>query len=100
MEKTQRTGREVQLPVRCAVSFFPLYPSLHLHREIPHGLDSFILFLTGGVNVSPQGEPGVIVSQHGGHGPDVHTALEGQGGGSVSEIMEPMCFGPVSFRIR
>ena len=81
-EKTQRTGREVRLPNRCAVCF-PLRPLSHLRHEVAHGLGCLILLLAGGVGVCPQGEPCVVVPQHGRDGFDVHAALEGQSGEGV-----------------
>ena len=60
-EKTQRTGREVRLPNRCAGYFLEaLLP--YLCHEVPHGLSCLVLLLPGGVGVGPQGEPGVEVA--------------------------------------
>ena len=82
-QKTQRTGREVRLPNRCAVCI-PLRPLSHLRHEAPHGLGRLVLFLAGGVGVGPQGEPCVVVPQHGGDRFDVYPVLEGQGGKGVA----------------
>ena len=43
----------------------------------------FLLFLSGSVGVSPQGEPGVEVSQHGGDSLYVHTVLQRRGSKGV-----------------
>ena len=71
------------LPVRFFL--FVLHDLLH---EVSHGLGRFVLLLPGGVGVGAQGEPGIVVPRHGGHGFDVHAVLEGCGGEGVTEIME------------
>ena len=48
-----------------------------------------ILLLAGGVGIGAQGEPCVVVAQHGGHRLDVHAVLEGQGGEGMTEIGDP-----------
>lgn len=60
----------------------------HLRHEAAHGLCRLILLLPGGVGVGPQGESGIIVTQHGGDGFDVHAVLKGQGGEGVPEVVE------------
>lgn len=87
-EKTQRTGKEVRLPNRCAVLLSWRWDLPHLRHEVPHGLGCFILFLAGGVGVGAEGEPGVVVPQHGGDGFDVHAVLKSQGGEGVPEIRQ------------
>ena len=82
MKKTQRPGREVRLPNRCAVGF-PLRPLSYLCHEAAHGPGGFVLFLGGGVGVGAECESCIVVSQHGGDGFDVHAVLEGQGGEGV-----------------
>lgn len=57
-------------------------------QDVAHGLGCLILLLPGGVGVGAQGEPGIVVPRHGGHGFDVHAVLEGCGGEGVTEIME------------
>lgn len=52
----------------------------------------FLLFLSGSVGVSPQGEPGVEVSQHGGDSLYVHTVLQRRGSKGVTEIVESKVF--------
>lgn len=81
-----RQGSSASRPVRCAVSCLPLS---HLRHEVAHGLGCFILLLAGGVGVGAEGEPGVVVPQHGRDRLDVHAVLEGQGGEGVPEIVEP-----------
>ena len=88
----QRTGREVRLPNRCAALLSWGWDLPHLRHEAAHGLCRLVLLLPGGVGVCPQGEPGVVVAQHGGDGFDVHAVLEGQGGEGVPEIVEPEVF--------
>ena len=51
-EKTQRTGGEVRLPVRCAVLLSLIFLP-YLRHEVAHGLRRFILLLSGGVGVCP-----------------------------------------------
>ena len=77
---------KICLPVRFLLPFSLLYD---LPQDVAHGLGGFVLLLTGGVGISAQSEPGVIVPQHGGHGFHVHAVLEGCGGEGVTEIMEP-----------
>ena len=60
----------------------------HLFHEVSHLLRCLFLHLPGGVGVGAQGEPGIVVPRHGGHGFDVHAVLEGCGGEGVTEIME------------
>ena len=87
-EKTQRTGREVWLPNRCAVCF-PLRLLSHLRHEVSHGLRCLVLLLAGGVGVGAEGESCIVMSQHGGDGFDVHAVLESQGGEGVTQVVEP-----------
>ena len=70
----------------------------HLRHETPHGLGRLILLLLGGVGVGAEGEPGVVVTQHGGDGLDVHAVLKGQGGEGMPEIMEPEMFQASAFQ--
>ena len=73
-----RQGSSASRPVRCAVCFWPSLS--YLRHEAAHGLGSFVLFLAGGVGVGAEGEPCVVVAQHGGDRLDVYAVLEGQGG--------------------
>ena len=82
-EKTQRTGGEARLPNRCAVLLFRWCVLPYLRHEVAHGLGGFILLLPGGVGVGAEGEPGVVVSQHGVDGLDIDAVLECQGGEGV-----------------
>ena len=66
-----------------AFFFLPLSDLLH---EATHGGSCLVLFLPGSVGVSPQGEPGVEVSQHGGDSLYVHTVLQRRGSKGVTEI--------------
>ena len=66
-------------------SFQILHHSFH---EAAHLLRRLFLHLPCGVGVGAQGEPGIVVPRHGGHGFDVHAVLEGCGGEGVTEIME------------
>ena len=75
-QKTQRTRKEVRLPNRCAVCFFRSLS--HLRHKVAHGLRCFVLLLAGGVGVGAEGEPCIVVSQHGGDCLDIHAVLEGQ----------------------
>ena len=61
------------------------------------------------MGVGAEGEPGIVVAQHGGDRFDVHAVLEGQGGEGMPEIVEPKVLQPsvlqdalvqVSHRIR
>ena len=72
-----------------AFFFLPLQGLL---QEAAHGGGCLALFLPGGVGVGPQGEPGVEVAQHRGHGLHVHSVLQGGGGESVTEIVESKVF--------
>lgn len=78
-EKTQRTAREVRLPRQCAV-LLSLLSLPYLRHQAPYGLCRIVLFLPCGVGVGPRGEPGVVVSQHGGYRLDVRTVLKRQRG--------------------
>ncbi len=71
-----RQGSSASQPVRCAACFWLFLP--HLHHEVAHGLCCLVLLLAGSVGVGAQGEPGVVVSQHGGDCLDIHAVLEGQ----------------------
>ena len=62
--------------------------SHHLRHEATHGFRRLILHLAGGVGIGAQGEPRVVVAQHTGNGLDIHTILQGQGGESVSKLVE------------
>ena len=59
-----------------------------LPYHIAHGIRCFSHHIRRGVGVGAQGEPGIVVPRHGGHGFDVHAVLEGCGGEGVTEIME------------
>ena len=63
-------------------AFFFLSLSDLLH-EAAHGGSRLVLLLASGVGVGAQGETGVEVPQHGGHGLHVHSVLQGGGGESV-----------------
>ena len=82
-KESKSAGQEV-----CAsrpVFFFVLHDLFH---ETPHSGCCLILLLPAGMGVGAQGEPGIVVPRHGGHGFDVHAVLEGCGGEGVTEIME------------
>lgn len=77
-QKSQRTGREVRLPNRCAVFLLPV--SLpYLRHEVARGLGRLVLLLPGGVGIGTEGESGVVMPQHGGDGLDVCAVLERTG---------------------
>ena len=70
----------------CPVRFFFV---LHdLCHEAAHGGCCFVLFLSCGVGVGAEGEPGIIVTQHGGHRFYIHAVLEGRGGEGVPQVVE------------
>lgn len=73
------------LPVRFLLLLTRLY---NLSQDAAHSLGGLVLLLLRGVGVGAQGEPGIVVPRHGGHGFDVHAVLEGCGGEGVTEIME------------
>ena len=58
----------------------------NLFHKTAHSGGCLVLFLPGGVGVGAQGEPGVIVPQHGGHRLYVHTALERHRGKGMAQI--------------
>ena len=68
-----------------SLHFLPVFFSaLHdLFHKAAHGGGCLVLLLPGGVSVGAEGEPGIVVPQHGGHRLYVHTVLEGCGGESV-----------------
>ena len=68
-------------------AFFFLYLSDLLH-EVAHGGSRLVLLLASGVGVGAQGEPGVEVTQHGGHCFYVYTVLQSGGGKGMAEIMK------------
>ena len=80
--KDHRTGRSA-FPPGFLLPFTRLYD---LPQDTAHGLGGLVLLLPRGVGVGAQGEPGVIVPQHGGHRFDVHAVLEGCSGKGVPEI--------------
>ena len=84
-ERRKSTGRKICLPVR----FFCYSRLYNLSQDAAHSLGGLVLLLLRGVGVGAQGEPGIVVPRHGGHGFDVHAVLEGCGGEGVTEIMEP-----------
>lgn len=58
--------------------------ALHdLCHEAAHGGCRLVLLLPCSVGVGAEGEPGIIVAQHGGHRLDIHTVLKGCGGEGV-----------------
>ena len=73
-----------------SLHFLPVFFSaLHdLFHKAAHGGGCLVLLLPGGVSVGAEGEPGIVVPQHGGHRLYVHTVLEGCGGESVPQVME------------
>ena len=86
----KNTGQEGKLPVR---RIFVLHLSDLLH-EAAHSSGRLVLLLPGGVGVGPQGEPGIVVAQHGGHRLYIHSVLEGGGSEGVPEIVEPEMLQP------
>lgn len=84
-EKKAPDGK-ICLPVRFLLLLTRLY---NLSQDAAHSLGGLVLLLLRGVGVGAQGEPGIVVPRHGGHGFDVHAVLEGCGGEGVTEIMEP-----------
>ena len=77
--------------------FFWMYLP-HLRHEIFFSLRRLVLLLPHGVGVGPQGEPGVVVSQHGGKGFDVCAVLAGRGGEGVAEVAEAKAFHAGAFQ--
>ena len=64
---------------------------LCLHRltdDAADGVGGGTLHSLRGVGVGAEGKARVIVSQCAGQRPDIHTALEGQRGEGVSEVMK------------
>lgn len=76
---------KICLPVRFLLLLTRLY---NLSQDAAHSLGGLVLLLLRGVGVGAQGEPGIVVPRHGGHGFDVHAVLEGCGGEGVTEIRE------------
>ena len=72
----------------CLVLLFSAVVLHDLRHKIPHGFRSLILHLPGSMGIGAEGESGVIVPQHAADGFHIHTVLEGQGGESVSEVVE------------
>ncbi len=63
--------------------------ALHdLCHEAAHGGCCLVLLLPCGVGVGAEGEPGIIVAQHGGHRLYIHTVLKGCGGEGVPKVVE------------
>ena len=57
-------------------------PNLHT-QDISNGLSCFLLCRGGDMGIGVQGEACGEVTQHTGHGLDIHTVLEGNGGEDV-----------------
>ena len=75
--KECRTGR-----LRFLSGFFS---ALHdLCHEVSHGGCGFVLLLPCGMGVGAEGEPGIIVAQHGGHRLYIYAVLESSGGEGVA----------------
>ena len=69
---------------------FPIGTKPNLHpQDISHGLGGFFLCRSGDMGIGVQCEPSRKVTQHAGHGLDVHTILERDGCEGVAEVMEP-----------
>lgn len=65
-------------------------PKLHdLLHKFSHLLRSLLLCGSCGVGVGLEGEPCIVVPQHGGDRFDVYSALESHGSEGVTEIVEP-----------
>lgn len=77
------------LPTQCAFSFYCLFFLHDLLHEGAHGLGGLVLLLPRGVGVGAEGESGIVMAQHAGHGPHIHAVLQGRGGKGVAQIMEP-----------
>lgn len=76
-------GRKFALPARLFLS------ALHdLFHEAAHGGGCLVLLLPCGVGVGTEGEPGIVMPQHGGHRLYVHAVLEGCGSESVPQVVE------------
>ena len=58
-------------------------------ENIAHGFGGFFLGRGGDMGVSAKGEGGGEVTQHAGQRLDIHAVLQGDGGESVAEVMEP-----------
>lgn len=71
------------LPVRLFLSVLH-----HLCHKVAHGGCCLILLLPGGVGVGAEGEPGIIVAQHGGHSFYIHAVLQSGGGKGVPQIVK------------
>ena len=69
----------------CPAFFSALHDLCH---KAAHRLSGFVLLLPCGVGVGAEGEPGIVVAQHGGHGFYIHAVLKGCGGEGVPQIME------------
>ena len=76
---------KICLPARFLLPFSLLYD---LSQDAAHGLGGLVLLLPCGVGIGAEGEPGIVVPQHGGHRLYVYAVLEGCGGEGVPEIME------------
>lgn len=48
-----------------------------------------VLLLPSSVGVGAEGESGIVVAQHAGHGLHIHAVLQGRGGEGMPQIMEP-----------
>lgn len=82
----KRTGREVRLPVRCAVCFSSR-PLSHLCPEVPQSLGCLVLLLAGGVGIGSEHEADVVV-RYGGVRLDGYAGLEGQGGKCMAQVVK------------
>ena len=82
-KELKSAGREV-----CA-SRPVFFSALHdLCHKAAHCGCCFVLFLSYGVGVGAESEPGIVVSQHGGHRFYIHAVLKGCGSEGVPQVVE------------
>ncbi len=81
-----------------AVRAFTDVGSQHLGHEGPHLLGGVVLSLSGGVGVSAEGKPRVVVAQHGGHRFCINAVLKGHGGGGRRSTPWALLVGTETFR--
>ena len=91
-QKAARTSKDHRKRTPAVFSFCGGTLSHHLRHKVSHSCRCFLLLLPGGVGVSSQRGPRIVVSQHGGNRFGIYTILQCHGSKGVAEIVEADMF--------